>query len=276
MAYVKTIWVDDETVVNATRMNHIEDGIKNLESISLLAVSDTAPSECVEGDLYYNTTTKKIYQAIDTNTWDSEGTDPIDKILYIVFSTKTTYSLDENGDLISVGGGGAEIAISTTEPEEDEVLWIDPEEDSVEAEGTYISNTHGVSTEKGYSQEYLNKLLEYNKTHISTAEVVNGTLSYANLDIRLRENNELLKLYGIISYDASYTVQRINIATGLSNLVDSDTALNNIAILEDTTDNNVKLILNGTLSSNGTLSILINPTITGHSYKVCFMNNEIE
>lgn len=133
MAYVKTIWVDDETVVTAENMNHIEDGIKNLESVSLLAVSDTAPSECVEGDLYYNTTTKKIYQAIDTDTWDSEGTDPLDKILYIVFSTKTTYSLDENGDLISVGGGGAEIAVSTTEPTEDEVLWIKSNETTNQA-----------------------------------------------------------------------------------------------------------------------------------------------
>lgn len=173
MAYVKTTWIDDETVVNASRMNHIEDGIKNLESVSLLAVSDTAPSECVEGDLYYNTTTKKIYQAIDTDTWDSDGTDPIDKILYIVFSTKTTYSLDENGDLISVGGGGAEIAVSTTEPEEDEVLWIDPEEDSVEAEGTYISNSYGISTEKGYSQEYLNgKVLYENSTGASSDNII--------------------------------------------------------------------------------------------------------
>ena len=192
MAYVKTIWVDDETVVNATRMNHIEDGIKNLESISLLAVSDTAPSECVEGDLYYNTTTKKIYQAIDTNTWDSEGTDPIDKILYIVFSTKTTYSLDENGDLISVGGGGAEIAVSTTEPEEDEVLWIDPEEDSVEAEGTYISNTYGVSTEKGYSQEYLNGTILY--------ENATGT----NGNITLSDNVSNYRYIEIFGYDTLF------------------------------------------------------------------------
>jgi len=155
MAYVKTTWVDDETIVTADNMNHIEDGIKNLESISLLAVSDTAPSECVEGDLYYNTTTKKIYQAIDTNTWDSEGTDPLDKILYIVFSTKTTYSLDENGDLISVGGGGAEIAVSTTEPEEDEKLWFNPN-DTPSGSLNPITNEYSVATDKGYSCNYVN------------------------------------------------------------------------------------------------------------------------
>ena len=155
MAYVKTIWVDDETVVTADNMNHIEDGIKNLESVSLLAVSDTAPSECVEGDLYYNTITKKIYQAIDTDTWDSDGTDPLDKILYIVFSTKTTYSLDENGDLISVGGGGDEISIGTTEPVEEEKLWINPEE-VPSGSLNPITNEYSVATDKGYSCDFLN------------------------------------------------------------------------------------------------------------------------
>ena len=169
MAYVKTIWVDDETVVTADNMNHIEDGIKNLESISLLAVSDTAPSECVEGDLYYNTTTKKIYQAIDTDVWDSEGTDPIDKILYIVFSTKTTYSLDDNGDLISVGGGGAEIAVSTTEPEEDEVLWINPE-DIPSGSLNPITNEYSIATDKGYSCNYVNDLVNYSTSEVNTGK----------------------------------------------------------------------------------------------------------
>ena len=178
MAYVKTTWVDDETVVTADNMNHIEDGIKNLESVSLLAVSDTAPSECVEGDLYYNTITKKIYQAIDTDTWDSDGTDPLDKILYIVFSTKTTYSLDENGDLISVGGGGAEIEVSTTEPTEEEKIWINPNE-SVNVYGSYISNEYGTSQAIGYSQEYVNNLIKH--TTITGTTDSNGFVSSTNM-----------------------------------------------------------------------------------------------
>lgn len=134
MAYIKTNWIDDETVVNATRMNNIETGIENLQNVPLLAVSDTAPSECEERDKYFNTTSKKIFTATGHNTWGSTGEDPKDGMLYIVFSTKTTYSLD-NGDLISVGGGaGRQIAISETEPTEDEILWINPEEATVEPE----------------------------------------------------------------------------------------------------------------------------------------------
>lgn len=154
MAYIKTTWIDDETVVNATRMNNIETGIENLQNVPLLAVSDTAPSECEEGDKYFNTTSKKIFTATGTNTWGSTGEDPLEGILYIVFSTKTTYSLD-NGDLISVGGGGAEIAISTTEPEEEEVLWINPE-DTPAGSLNPITNTHSEATDKGYSCNYLN------------------------------------------------------------------------------------------------------------------------
>ena len=184
MAYVKTTWVNDETIVNAQRMNHIEDGIKNLESVSLLAVSDTAPSECVEGDLYYNTTTKKIYQAIDTDVWDSEGTDPLDKILYIVFSTKTTYSLDDNGDLISVGGGGDEISIGSTEPQEQEVLWINPE-DAPSGSLNPITNEYSVATDKAYSCKYTNDLIDALKVVTFNGEWLDGIKSSGTGKVQL-------------------------------------------------------------------------------------------
>lgn len=111
--------------------------------------------------------------------------------------------------------------------------------------------------------------------NITTASIVNGTLTSANLDIKAIKENKVLKLYGTIVYSASYTITQVDIATGL-NIVSADTTLRNIAILEDATDHNVRMVLNGTLNSSGKLSILVNPSTNGHSYKVCFLNNEIE
>ena len=120
MAYNKTIWVNDQTELNAENMNHIENGIEDAYNVSLLAVVDTAPSECTEGDKYFNTTTKKIYTATANNTWGTTGEDPISDILYIVFDEKNTYSYD--GDtLVSVGGGsGSQVVVEPDEPTEDQ------------------------------------------------------------------------------------------------------------------------------------------------------------
>lgn len=44
--------------------------------LELLTMDGTAPASCVKGDLYYNTTSKKIYTATATDTWGSTGSDP--------------------------------------------------------------------------------------------------------------------------------------------------------------------------------------------------------
>ncbi len=169
MTYTKTNWVNDQApAINATNLNNIEDGIANSYNVALLAVSDTAPSECSTGDKYYNTTTKKIYTATGTDTWGTTGVDPIEDIFYIVFDTKTSYSYDGT-DLVSVGGGGAEVAISTTTPTEDEIVWINPN-DSVDVYGSYISNEYGTSQEIGYSQEYVNKNNVYSTNETDTGK----------------------------------------------------------------------------------------------------------
>ena len=86
MAYVRRHWVDypdTTTPIDADALNNIEDGIEESHNIQLLAVTDTAPSECVEGDKYYDTTTGLIYTATGTDTWGETGETPIYDILYI-------------------------------------------------------------------------------------------------------------------------------------------------------------------------------------------------
>jgi len=106
MAYQRTIWQNNVTDLDATNMNHIEDGIEKAYGVVLLAVVDTAPSECSVGDKYFNTTTNKIYDATDTDTWDTEGYDAESGVFYVVFSEKAIYTY--NGTtLVGVGSSGA-------------------------------------------------------------------------------------------------------------------------------------------------------------------------
>ena len=107
MAYVRRNWVDypsTETPIDADALNNIEDGIEESHNIQLLAVTDTAPSECAEGDKYFDITTKLIYTATGTDTWGETGETPIYDILYIVLDEQTTYTYNGT-DLVSVGGG---------------------------------------------------------------------------------------------------------------------------------------------------------------------------
>lgn len=109
MAYTRRHWVDypdTTTPIDADALNNIEDGIEESHNIQLLAVTDTAPSECAEGDKYYDTTTKLIYTATDTDEWGETGETPIYDILYIVLDEQTSYTY--NGTtLVSVGGGSS-------------------------------------------------------------------------------------------------------------------------------------------------------------------------
>ena len=116
-----------DTSADETKKITIEDLVDN--NVSLLAVTDTAPSECVVGDKYYNTTTNKIYTATDTDTWGATGEDPVTGIFYIVFEDQTSYAYDGT-ELVSVGGGaGSGTYIGTTEPTDENVnLWINPDE----------------------------------------------------------------------------------------------------------------------------------------------------
>lgn len=107
MAYVRRNWVDypsTETPIDADALNNIEDGIEESHNIQLLAVTDTAPSECAEGDKYFDTTTGLIYTATGTDEWGETGETPIYDILYIVLDEQTTYTYNGMG-LVSVGGG---------------------------------------------------------------------------------------------------------------------------------------------------------------------------
>ncbi len=112
---------DGNTPVDATNLDHMEKGIENSFDVKIIAYTDTEPSECSTGDVYYNTANKLLYKATGTNTWETTGSEPLEGILYILFDSENetgkSYSWD-GSDLISVGGtnytAGANIQISNT------------------------------------------------------------------------------------------------------------------------------------------------------------------
>lgn len=98
-----------KTPLDADNLNKIQQNakkaIKNRKpTIELLTVSSTAPSTCAVGDKYYNTTTSKIYTAIATNTWGTEGENPSNLYLYVDLEHKELYYYN-GATFVSYGGG---------------------------------------------------------------------------------------------------------------------------------------------------------------------------
>ena len=61
--------------------------------IELVAVSETAPSSCAAGDMYFNSgsTNKKIYTATAANTWGTTGVEPEKSKIYVNVADNKTY-----------------------------------------------------------------------------------------------------------------------------------------------------------------------------------------
>ena len=139
-----------------TMQDNIEDAIKEVQNVELIAISDVEPSECTTGDKYYNTEDNLIYTATGTNTWSEIGVQPIKGIFYILFSEQSSYSYDGT-TLVSVGGGTEDIVISDEEPTEEGVkIWIDTGEISNRV--SEITNEYSTSTGIGYSANYVNNM----------------------------------------------------------------------------------------------------------------------
>ena len=94
-----TNWVDD---IDEDEMNRIEEGILGAYGVLLIAVSDTAPAYCDEGDKYYNTEDDLIYTATDVDRWGEEGETPKEGTPYIVVSERKIYLLNTNTEKLTV------------------------------------------------------------------------------------------------------------------------------------------------------------------------------
>lgn len=118
MAYEKQTWINRDATkpANATRLNHIEDGIYNAYNVSLTAITNIQPSECNEGDKYYNTTDNLIYTATGSNEWSETGETPIGDKTYVLIEDGSTYMY--NGTTLTrIGGSEQEVENEYSESE---------------------------------------------------------------------------------------------------------------------------------------------------------------
>lgn len=205
-----------DTSVNETKKVQL----KNVLNVELIAISDTAPAECLAGDKYYNTEDNKIYTAIATDTWGTIGETPVKGVFYIVFNEQSSYSYD-GSTLISVGGGTEDIVISDTEPTEEGVkLWIDTGE--IAQQVSEITNEYSTSTGLGYSANYINTNLlnvlgDRKGTYTYSLEGhVSGGGRFVNVYIPFINLNYNTDTY-TISVTAIYQNGAIKTATGTVN-----------------------------------------------------------
>lgn len=119
----------NKTPIDADNLNKIQQNakkaIKNRKPVvELLTVSSKAPSTCVVGDKYYNTTTSKIYTAIATNMWATTGENPSSLYLYADLEHKELYYYDGT-DFKSYGSGKKEVGYADEQLGGTEVILIE-------------------------------------------------------------------------------------------------------------------------------------------------------
>ena len=150
-------------------MNEIKKVVNSKANvIKLLSVSETAPINCIQGDMYYNTSTNLIYISNATNTWSEEGKEPIEGYLYVDLEKAKMYYYDGTF-FANYGGTSNEIVISPDQPTtEDWKIWINPDE-PINNIGTEVVDTlDGNETDKAPSvrtvkEELDNKINEIPK-----------------------------------------------------------------------------------------------------------------
>lgn len=213
ITYVDKVALNDNPNVNAINkvrdidMNEIKEVVNNNETKILLAVVDTAPAQCSTGDMYFNTTSKKIFTATGTDTWGNTGEDPTENTLYVVISTQTTYIYD--GDtLVSVGGGTGSSDIIMVDPDtpvQDTKLYI--ESTDLDFQGLEISNTYTTGNNVAYSADYVNPILLWTNS--------SPTSDFAGQEITLSSSDyDLLEIFFKFSTSASEPVMSVRFPKG--------------------------------------------------------------
>ena len=171
MAYQKQIYQDGVTEYTEELYEHMDDGIFGAYPVQLIAISDTAPSTCAKDDKYYNTSTKKIYTATGTNTWGTNGETPLEDTAYWLISENGSYAWDGT-DLVSIGGGKAEVVISDEEPEEGK-LWVDTAEIQTIAGRDRLVNVSN-EVDEDYRVNFLKSINLFDKSTLIQKDMTNS------------------------------------------------------------------------------------------------------
>lgn len=193
------------TPINADNLNHMDNGIRNATlklndkietaTVQLIAVTDTAPSECAENDKYYNTNTNLIYTATGTDTWGVTGETPSQLYLYMDISDEKLYYYD--GNTFSSYGGGSSSAGGETLPVgsqidfDGQVSDIPTGWEQVDDPNEYSTTETIIGTYKGIT--HYRKVVEIGSLPNNTTQTYNHNIS----------NMDMLTYYDLIWYDTA-------------------------------------------------------------------------
>lgn len=89
--------LDNNGVVPASQLPSYVDDV-----IEILTISTTAPTSCVRGDKYYNSTSKLIFTATGTDVWGDNGEIPETGKIYVTQDTNKSYRWS-GSDLVEIG-----------------------------------------------------------------------------------------------------------------------------------------------------------------------------
>lgn len=204
MAYQPQTYQDGVTEYTDTMFQHMDDGIFGAYPVQLIAISSIAPSTCAKDDKYYNSTSKKIFTATATNTWGSTGTTPIEDTSYWLISENGNYAWDGT-DLVSIGGGKAEVVISDTEPD-DGKLWIDTAEIPTIAGKDNLVNI-GTSVDSSYRTNILHSKNLFDKDNYN---IISGYFLDSTLTITSATNPRIIWVE--CEGNTTYTIQKVKSA----------------------------------------------------------------
>lgn len=168
-------------LLKAEDLSYMDNKIKNLYEaklinktvVELLMVSEEIPTQCNEGDLYFNTTTNLIYEATGDNTWGVTGYAPTNKYLYVDKTNSKLYYYD--GENFKSYGGGGGINLVTEEGTIPTELFIDT--NSFATTGTEVVNSlNGNETNKAPSVQAVNDKFD---------DISNSLLNFSLTEIKV-------------------------------------------------------------------------------------------
>ena len=81
--------LDESGLVPASQLPSYVDDV-----IEVLIFASTAPATCAKGDIYYNTTSKKLFTATAANTWSTTGEDPMKGKIYVLLTASDGYDAE--------------------------------------------------------------------------------------------------------------------------------------------------------------------------------------
>ena len=174
----KGLSTEDYTTDEKSKLLSVSSGAMN-NVVLVSYISSTTPEDPSLGETWFNLTDNKFYTyAIVGYAADwREGAIGItlkEKVIYIARDTNIAY-IKKGSTLVSISEGYGEISLDETNTTDYTKLIID--ENDLSYQGSEITNTYSVATDKGYSANYLNNIIPNGAKVVSKTNITSITFT---------------------------------------------------------------------------------------------------